>query len=706
VTSIELFQNLEIWIGTQNQGIWRATFDDMRAHPIYNMSELNNSKITDVAKDMEGDIWFCDGSSVAYSANRQFEWALSKVANIQAVYEDRNKVVWVGTDSSLYKFQHLPDGKEQWTPFWKRRIINITSLYEDSVGKLWVGTYGEGLFCISSDRKKVFHFTTKNSKLPDGNIFSITEQNGKIWLATLRGVVVIKNPEFVGYEKLKIDWYNKENGLPTDYIYTVFIDSRGVAWLGTDSKGLVKILNGEISYFQSTNDIPFKSVYSITEDNLGNIWFCSSDNGIFKYNGEKFTQLALPEGLRNLTITGLTNDSKGNILVVHPFGIDLLNPELEHLIYYDQEIGAEDIEPNLNTVSHGSDKKIWIGTNKGLITYTALEEDLQIHPRTLIKSVSVFLEKEEPEASKTFGYEENHLSFDCIGLWYTDPKTVEYRYILDGYDLDWKKSRDNFISYPHLPPGDYTLKIQSTENSAFDKEPITEYQFTIGKPYWQQLWFILSCIALAGGGFYWYQRMRDSRIHREAEMKKEKIESQFEALKSQINPHFLFNSFNTLMTVIDENPGKAMDYVQALSDFYRSIVQYREKEIIPMTEELEIVENYGYLLSQRYGDNLEIEFDIKDTNGFLVPLSLQMLVENAVKHNVISKSKPLRISIQQENGFIVVSNPLQLKLTPEPSTQYGLDSIAKRYVYLTSKKMLLEKTETHFIVRLPIIPAN
>ncbi|MEZ4951265.1 MAG: two-component regulator propeller domain-containing protein [Saprospiraceae bacterium] len=707
ITKLELFKNLELWIGTVNKGIWRTRIDTAVVYPINNNEDLIKANISDLKKDAEGNIWVLNGSNITYSANRQFEWVESSIENVQAVVEDQNGVVWIGTPEGLFFMEKDDKGRSFFKKYWKRKNFNITSLFEDSNGKIWIGTYGDGLYCLTADRRKSHHLTPKNSGLKDGNIFSIAEQNGSIWLASLRGMIEIRNPEFIGFEQLKQTWYSTENGLPTDYIYKVFIDSRGVVWLGTDGKGLVRILNGQIKTYQEINGFNLKTIYSITEDLHGNIWFCSSDNGIFKFDGNDFEQLALPEGIRNLTITSLITDVKGNILVVHSAGIDILDPKLKHLTYYDQEIGVEDIEPNLNAVCRGNNFDIWIGTQQGLINYKAEQEDLEIHPRTLIKSVSVFLQEKDVKEGHSFEPDENYISFDVIGLWYTDPNTVEYRYMLEGYDLNWKKSRDNFINYPHLPPGNYTFKIQSTENGAFDKEPMTTFEFSIQKPFWQQLWFLIVCILIIGGLFYWYQHTRDRRIHRESMMVKEKIESQFETLKSQINPHFLFNSFNTLMTVIDENPEQAMQYVQALSDFYRSIVQYREKDIIPMEEEIEIVKNYGYLLEQRYGENLYLKIDIPKATGYLVPLSLQMLVENAVKHNVISKSKPLSIFIYlDEDKHIVVSNPLQLKLTPEPSTQYGLESIGKRYEYLTSKKMLLEKSETHFIVRLPIIDGD
>ncbi|MCB0619075.1 MAG: hypothetical protein KDC41_10310, partial [Saprospiraceae bacterium] len=152
-----------------------------------------------------------------------------------------------------------------------------------------------------------------------------------------------------------------------------------------------------------------------------------------------------------------------------------------------------------------------------------------------------FLEPIDFRRVSDFSHRQNSLVFDYVGLWYTDPSTVKYRYMLDGYDQRWIYSRDRLATYSNVPPGSYVFRVTSTENEAFDQEPIVEYAFTIHKPFWLQWWFILLCTAFGFSQVYLFLKLRDERMQREALLKKEKIESQFEALKSQINPHFLFN---------------------------------------------------------------------------------------------------------------------------------------------------------------------
>ncbi|MCC7246378.1 MAG: sensor histidine kinase, partial [Saprospiraceae bacterium] len=176
-------------------------------------------------------------------------------------------------------------------------------------------------------------------------------------------------------------------------------------------------------------------------------------------------------------------------------------------------------------------------------------------------------------------------------------------------------------------------------------------------------------------------------------------------LKSQINPHFLFNSFNTLITIIEESPKVAVSYVEHLSDFYRSIMAYREQDFIPVQEEMALVRNFYFLLQKRYETGLQLSDSISSQlAGNVMPLSVQILVENAVKHNVISPNRPLIIEIFSDaDGYITVRNNIQRKITPEASTHFGLQSLIRRYRLLGYKEVQVEDNAAYFTVRIPVI---
>ncbi len=210
-------------------------------------------------------------------------------------------------------------------------------------------------------------------------------------------------------------------------------------------------------------------------------------------------------------------------------------------------------------------------------------------------------------------------------------------------------------------------------------------------------------------GFYEsaYYMMAFGKAEKEKEkLKRENIESQLEVLKSQVQPHFLFNSLNTLASIIPEEPKTAVKYVQNLSKVYRYILEIKDKKLIPVYEEMKCVQAYLFMLETRFGGNLRCNVVLEniEDNHYIVPLSIQMLVENAVKHNIISTKKPLTISITSQGAELKVWNNLQLKQEDEvTSTGTGLKNIANRYQITAGKKVQVLEDNHSFTVNLPLI---
>ena len=415
----------------------------------------------------------------------------------------------------------------------------------------------------------------------------------------------------------------------------------------------------------------------------------------------------LDSGLASMEIASIATTKNGDILIARNGGIDLMKPESKHFIYYTGEIGAESFEPGMNSVATDSRGNIYIGGKNMIMKYYATNKDLAFDPQTQLTEVSVNQKPVDFMTKHSFAHNENYFTFHFKGLWYTSPQSVTYQYKLDDYDKEFKESKDNTATYSKLPPGDYVFHVKASENKDFFDEQIASFSFTIAKPFYLQIWFIVLMIGLAVLLIYWWVKTRDMRVSRNAMMKKEMIESQLQALKAQINPHFLFNSFNTLITIIDENalkPQVAIEYVEKLSDFFRNILLYREQETVTLEEEWEMVQNYGYLLQKRYGSTLRLHLSPPLNEGFILPLTLQILVENAVKHNVITRDKPLDVYITTDHEqYVTVRNNLQPKAQEEPSTQFGLQSIIKRYQLMSERKVLVEKTDYSFSVRIPIL---
>jgi uncharacterized membrane protein len=203
---------------------------------------------------------------------------------------------------------------------------------------------------------------------------------------------------------------------------------------------------------------------------------------------------------------------------------------------------------------------------------------------------------------------------------------------------------------------------------------------------------------------YFYRKWRE-KMEETVNLKKEQVELQFDLLKSQINPHFLFNSLNTLSSLIHDKPQQANAFLEELATVYRYLLRNNNKELCTVREEIIFIHAYFHLLKTRYTEMIKLNISVEKQHFFkqIPSLSLQLLVENAVKHNVISASKPLNINIFYENNFLIVENNLQKKKNQISSNHIGLDNIISKYELLGKSKIEIFFTENLFQVGLPLI---
>ncbi|MEQ8244332.1 histidine kinase [Fulvivirga sp.] len=186
-------------------------------------------------------------------------------------------------------------------------------------------------------------------------------------------------------------------------------------------------------------------------------------------------------------------------------------------------------------------------------------------------------------------------------------------------------------------------------------------------------------------------------------MRADKFEGQYQSLKNQLNPHFLFNSFNTLSNLVHEDQVKATEFIQKLSKIYRYVLEVQKEELVSLHQELSFLESYIGLQKLRFGDSLLVSIDIKQKELLIPPLTLQLLLENAIKHNVVSKDQPLHIKIFDNENHITISNNLQPKDVEETSTGIGLENIRSQLNYFTSSKLNIIKSKDEFVVEVPLL---
>ncbi|WP_339609968.1 histidine kinase [uncultured Planktosalinus sp.] len=211
-------------------------------------------------------------------------------------------------------------------------------------------------------------------------------------------------------------------------------------------------------------------------------------------------------------------------------------------------------------------------------------------------------------------------------------------------------------------------------------------------------------ISLFFHAFHFYKELQKNKL-KEQKIIAGTASAQFESLKNQIDPHFLFNSLNVLTSLIEENPDKAQNFTTSLSKIYRYVLDQKDKELVSLEEELKFAKTYMQLLQMRFENSLffDLPQNLSNPDAKVVPLSLQLLLENTIKHNIVSESKPLHIRIYEKDNTLVVENDLQRKEVLKTRKGVGLQNIINRYAIVTPRKLKIEETTQHFKVELPVL---
>ena len=217
-------------------------------------------------------------------------------------------------------------------------------------------------------------------------------------------------------------------------------------------------------------------------------------------------------------------------------------------------------------------------------------------------------------------------------------------------------------------------------------------------------WFKSTITGLSVGAIIFIVLLWQASLRREQKLREEKLVFQNETLKNQVNPHFLFNCLNTLSALVANQPEVADEFIHRLSSIYRYILENSSKDRVPLGVELSFIKDYFYLHKIRDDGKIQLEIKVDEIdNSEILPVSLQILIENAIKHNKATRESPLRIFIYIENNHIIVKNNLQKMALQLKSTQIGLRNLAQRVNLITGKALIIEETTAEFIVKIPLL---
>jgi ligand-binding sensor domain-containing protein len=712
VNSLLATQN-NLWVATEENSLFKLTGANRQ---IVNTlaAGIKKNNINNLLQDNEGNIWMTSATEIMCTAGDKLNllplYDKPTYQTIHAILSDYENNIWAGTDGGLIKYTTANNTTT--TKNYRLKELSsqtaITGLCQDVYNNIWISTMGEGIFVLDPATGR-YRNITENPLLKKASILSVTGTGNTICAGGLEGVATIfelsdLNKNISG--NYKFTNYNDIPNVGNNYIHTVYKDRAGSIWFGTDGKGITVLQNGRFIHYDKSKGLKDGHVYSFTEDASGRIWFNTKDAGVYCFDGTNFKNYSVADGISDLKITTLKTDRLGNIIIVNEKGADILNPKNGLVSYVNGAQGITDINTSMGTVATDAAGNILLTTANGIAVYSPVAKTMQ-QPATIINSVQLFLQVIDKNTVHHFKHNENTFTVNYSGLYYTNPAEVHYQYKLEGRDTSWIATKDQGIPLPNLRPGKYIFHVRSALNENFKNASEATYAFTIATPVWVRWWFIALCIIAGTALMYAYMKWRENNIKKMQQLQQEKIQFQFEVLRNQINPHFLFNSFNTLISAIEDNPKMAVGYVEQLSEFFRNIVNYRDKDVITLGEEINLLKTYFYLQQKRYGDNLKLNIDISEAEKkqiFIPPLTLQLLLENAIKHNAVSKETVLAVDLFMPNeNHLVLRNNLNPKLSSQPGTGMGLQNIINRYNILSKNVVVVNNDKKYFTVSLPAL---
>ncbi|MDO8896861.1 MAG: two-component regulator propeller domain-containing protein [Bacteroidales bacterium] len=691
-----------VWIASQDKGLYAWC---TRTKQLFSFHNDVPQRIIQLGKSLLRGFWVVNAEQILWTAGRQIEnvpmIGTQSTVDLFALLVDKRGFLWFSNENGLFRTKAINPGED----FQEIKISSkshstiVSSIYEDDDGWIWLGTFDEGLKVLNPENLS-FKSYNETDGLANNSILSIDGNGNEIWFATLGGAskATKKTDGTIQFQS-----FSQNEGLGTNYIYHVKTDSQQRIWFATDGRGISYFENG--SFHQPKHEILKEKVfYAVAEDAQNAIWLASSDDGLYRIKGDSLKRFGIEEGLSSLTITSLASNLSPHLIVAGNNGIDLINIYSGEVIQAGRHYGLNLKQTALNSIAADSDVAFFISTNKGILRLENIPNLANRMPLIKMKKLLVNLKPFDFERKIKLKHNQSQVSIAFSGIWYPNPEEVRFLVKQNGSESNQFETRDQVLNYGSLSPGKYRFHIAEAGHKKSDFDALT-LEIEIKKPIWFEWWFLAGSLVVFSVLLLWWLRDRENKIKMQQHIRQDKLEFEYRNLRNQVNPHFLFNSFSTLIAMIENDGKNAVDYVEKLSDYFRQILQYRDSELIPLKEEMQLLETYIYLQQKRYGSGLMLKTEIPSKFLFakIPPMTLQMLAENALKHNMASKSKPLYFEIIVNNEFILVQNNLQPKQSKEISMGLGLKNISERFRLFAGKEIKIEKTQEMFLVKLPLI---
>lgn len=682
-----------LWIGTNGGGVNLFDKNNKRflhfKNNTFDNTSLSDDYISLIYEDRSGILWI----GTKWKGVNIFDRFSNKFEHYKHITDDNNSlnnnIVWAireCSDGLLYLATdegiNILNRNTNKFSFLKREpgktntlISNLVRvIFEDSKNNLWIGTLDKGLDRFDRKTKKFTHFTyDKNNPngISNNRIWGVIEDaEGFIWVATSGGINKFDpiTETFIKYKNEPGNIYS----LSDDQVTSLYIDNNGILWACT-YKGF-NYFDPKTKRFYRFQNIPgddnslsCDGVFSIYQDKTGIYWVATIGGGLnrFDLKRNEFKHYLEKDGLSNNVVYDILDDGSGNLWISTNYGLSKFNIKTETFINYDVKDGIQSNEFNSGAVFHNKKtNEMFFGGMNGFNSFYPL--DIRINkfiPKIVISSFKIFDNVQsiglKDGDTINLNYSDNFFSFEFSALDFSNPSKTKYAYILENFDKEWNycDAYKRFAGYTKVPPGNYVFKVKGASSEGIWNENGISIIIIIRPPWWGTWWFrvLFTILVFSIIWYIIYLRIRNIRIKHEDEKKLLKIEKQmFEleqtALRLQMNPHFIFNSLNSIQSfVISNDTDKAINYLAKFSQLMRLILAHSQQSFVPLKDELKSLSFYLDIEQLRFDNKFDfiVNVDNRIDQEFIdvPPMIIQPYVENAIIHGILHKSEKGLIKI-------------------------------------------------------------
>ena len=695
----------EIWVGSNNQGLGIFSLEkqeiDFFPNDDPDPKTILPGSVNDVFEDETGITWIATGSGLSWFDPLRQRFKFNRVPPIspgEASYYYVEDVLldtsanwrFVATIRDVNSYVEDLNSGEKWpidlTPL-RRAVPEADNHY---IRRFFLAK-NEVLYLATSVGLWTYHRTMKQVKpvkfdstefnLYKFDCYSITESSdGNIWLGGWTDGLVKYNPDNGSITHFEHNPLVSNSLVHNNRIMDLVIDANGSLWIATD-RG-ISTLDPDMNRFTNLTgarsddtDISYTRINCLLKDRQNQIWIGNKSTGLDIWNPKtgRFNNFSNEDGLIHNTVVDLAMDNNGDVWVLTQGGLTRINPESFETKSFDRSDGMPEINNSFTLRCLQGTGEMVLCVKSGFLSFHP--DSLQPNPHkpaTVITSFKVMGDEFQLakyinhfDTTVTLAWDQNFLTFEFAALNFTNSKKNQFSYKLEGFDDHWNEvGTQRFASYTDLPGGDFKFKLKAANNDGIWSESVRTVHIRIQTPFWKTTWFyslmILICAVVALGIY----RLRVRQIKREELVKtdfnKKLAKVEMEALRSQMNPHFLFNSLNSINRFILKNESEmASDYLTNFSRLIRLILQNSKSEVIPLSHEIEALKLYVEMEMLRFNDKFEyqvnIDKNVEADDIEIPPMVIQPYVENAIWHGLMHKENgkgKLLVNITKTNGTL------------------------------------------------------